>query len=252
MTEDGLTYPSSVIMHMKKERLDKVLVHLGLGTRKEVKKLIRQGRIQVDGKVVSDVGMHLIPEQQKLAVDGEELYYQRWLYIMLHKPAGVVSATQDLRHQTVIDLLPPMWRKNVRPVGRLDIDTEGLLLLTNDGQLSHRLRSPKYGVEKEYYVRIQGTLTEDHVKQFAKGIQLTDFKTLPARLKILSSGTESEALITIVEGKFHQVKRMVAAIGGRVTYLKRLRMGPLRLDKNLEPGEYRQLSEEEILLLKQE
>lgn len=235
---------------MTRERLDKVLAHLGLGTRKEVKKLIRQGRIRIDGQVASNAGMHIFPEQQRISLDDKLLDYQRWIYLMLHKPAGVISATEDARHPTVVDLLPPVWASKVHPVGRLDLDTEGLLLLTNDGQLSHQMLSPKKRVEKEYYAQIEGELTEEHVVQFAQGIQLKDFTTLPAKLKIITSGKESEALITIVEGKFHQVKRMVAAVGGHVTYLKRIRMGPLLLDENLERGAYRKLREEEVALLK--
>lgn len=231
---------------MKRERLDKVLANMGLGTRKEVKQLVKQGLVEVDGSVATDPGMHVIPEEQEITVEGEPLNYKRWLYIMLNKPPGVVSATEDNLHETVVDLLPYEWGHKVHPVGRLDIDTEGLLLLTNDGQLSHNLLSPKKKVEKEYFARIQGRVTEQHVEAFARGVELEDFTTLPAKLEILSSGDVSEVRVTIMEGKFHQVKRMFAAFGLQVVYLQRVRMGPLHLDTTLLPGEYRELSEEEL------
>jgi 16S rRNA pseudouridine516 synthase len=236
---------------MKRERLDKVLANMGFGTRKEVKQLVKQGLITVDGTVAADPGMHVIPEEQEITVDGETLQFKRWLYIMLNKPPGVISATEDARHQTVVDLLPYEWAIKVHPVGRLDIDTEGLLLLTNDGQLSHNLLSPKKKVEKEYFARIEGRVTQQHIEAFAKGVTLDDdFTTLPARLEILSSGEISEGKVTIMEGKFHQVKRMFAAFGLRVIYLKRLRMGSLVLDDSLAPGEYRELTDEEVKALR--
>lgn len=236
---------------MKRERLDKVLANMGFGTRKEVKQLVKQGAIAVDGEIADDPGMHVIPEEQEITVDGESINFKRWIYVMMNKPPGVISATEDARHKTVVDLLPGEWAIKVHPVGRLDIDTEGLLLLTNDGQLSHNLLSPKKKVDKEYYARIRGRVTEEHVQAFAQGVTLDDgYTTLPARLEILNAGESSEIHVTIMEGKFHQVKRMFAAFGLEVTYLKRLRMGPLRLDERLEPGEFRELTEEEMALLK--
>jgi 16S rRNA pseudouridine516 synthase len=236
---------------MKRERLDKVLANMGIGTRKEVKQLVKQGLIDVDGVTATDPGMHVIPEEQEILVDGEPLNYKRYVYFMLNKPPGVISATEDSRHETVVDLLPPEWAGKVHPVGRLDIDTEGLLLLTNDGQLSHSLLSPKKKVDKEYFARISGRVTQEHADAFAKGVTLDDgYVTMPARLEILSSGEQSEVKVTIMEGKFHQVKRMFAAFGLEVIYLKRLRMGSLLLDESLEPGEYRELTEEELAALK--
>lgn len=238
---------------MKRERLDKILANMGLGTRKEVKALIKQKRIEVDGVIATDPGMHVIPEEQTITVDGEPLQYKRWVYFMLNKPPGVISATEDPRHETVVDLLPPEWADKVHPVGRLDIDTEGLLLLTNDGVLSHSLLSPKKKVDKEYYAKIRGRVTQQHIDEFAKGVTLDDgYHTMPAKLEIVSSGEESEIRITIMEGKFHQVKRMFAAFGLEVTYLKRLRMGTLLLDESLEPGDFRELTDEELAELRGE
>ncbi|WP_134685304.1 pseudouridine synthase [Brevibacillus migulae] len=238
---------------MKRERLDKVLANMGLGTRKEVKALVKQKLIEVDGVVATDPGMHVIPEEQTILVEGEPLNYKRWIYVMLNKPPGVISATEDPRHETVVDLLPIEWADKVHPVGRLDIDTEGLLLLTNDGQLSHSLLSPKKKVDKEYYAKIRGQVTQHHVDEFAKGVTLDDgYHTMPAKLEILSSGEESEIKVTIMEGKFHQVKRMFAAFGLEVTYLKRLRMGTLLLDESLELGDFRELTEEELAGLRGE
>ncbi|MGD8192582.1 pseudouridine synthase [Brevibacillus ginsengisoli] len=235
---------------MKRERLDKVLASMGLGTRKEVKQLVKEKRIEVDGAIATDPGMHVVAEQQEISIDGEPLQYKRWVYVMLNKPPGFISATEDPRHKTVVDLLPYEWAIKVHPVGRLDIDTEGLLLLTNDGQLSHSLLSPKKKVDKEYFARIEGTVTEEHVQLFANGVVLDDgYETLPAKLEILSSGTTSEIRVTIMEGKFHQVKRMFAAYGLEVIYLKRLRMGSLHLDESLELGEFRELTDEELRAL---
>ncbi|UFJ40501.1 rRNA pseudouridine synthase [Brevibacillus humidisoli] len=236
---------------MKRERLDKVLANTGLGTRKEVKQLVKQALVTVNGTVATDPGMHVIPEQDEIEVDGHPLDYRRWIYVMMNKPPGVISATEDSRHRTVVDLLPLEWADRVHPVGRLDIDTEGLLLLTNDGQLSHNLLSPKKKVDKEYFARIEGQVRPEHVGHFADGITLDDgYTTKPAQLEILSSGEVSEAKVTITEGKFHQVKRMFAALGLEVVYLKRIRMGPLLLDDSLVPGEYRELTDDELASLK--
>lgn len=234
---------------MKRERLDKVLANMGLGTRKEVKQFVKQGIIAVDGTVADDPGMHVIPEEQEITANGEPLNYKRWIYVMMNKPPGVISATEDSRHETVVDLLPIEWSNKVHPVGRLDIDTEGLLLLTNDGHLSHNLLTPKKKVDKEYFARIEGRVTQEHVEAFAQGVELDDFTTLPARLEILMSGNISEINVTIMEGKFHQVKRMFAAFELEVIYLKRLRMGTLHLDEDLALGEYRELTDEELDLL---
>ncbi|AUM63101.1 rRNA pseudouridine synthase [Brevibacillus sp. 7WMA2] len=232
---------------MKRERLDKILANTGKGTRKEVKQLIKQRIVTVDGVVATDPGMHVIPEQQHIEIDGVPLQFKRWVFVMLNKPAGVISATEDALHETVVDLLPDEWRHKVHPVGRLDIDTEGLLLLTNDGQLSHSLLSPKKKVDKEYFAQIQGRVTEEHIAAFKQGVTLDDgYETMPATLEILHSGDISEIHVTIMEGKYHQVKRMFAAFDLKVVYLKRVRMGPLLLDESLELGEFRELTEEEL------
>ncbi|RAP27285.1 Ribosomal small subunit pseudouridine synthase A [Brevibacillus laterosporus] len=232
---------------MKRERLDKVLANTGKGTRKEVKQLVKQRIVTVDGVVATDPGMHVIPEQQLIEINGEPLLFKRWVFVMLNKPAGVISATEDALHETVVDLLPDEWRHKVHPVGRLDIDTEGLLLLTNDGQLSHSLLTPKKKVDKEYFARIEGRVTDEHIAAFKQGVTLDDgYETMPATLEILQSGDISEIHVTIMEGKYHQVKRMFAAFDLKVVYLKRVRMGPLLLDESLELGEFRELTEEEL------
>lgn len=171
-------------------------------------------------------------------------------YYMLNKPAGVISASEDRRERTVVDLITTKKRNDLFPVGRLDRDTEGLLLITNDGDLAHRLLSPKKHVDKVYYARIDGKVTEEDQKVFAEGLDIgEEKKTLPAQLHILKSGEESEITLTIREGKFHQVKRMFHAVGKEVVYLKRLQMGSLKLDETLRPGEYRKLTEQERLIL---
>jgi 16S rRNA pseudouridine516 synthase len=231
-----------------RERLDKLLSHMGTGTRKEVKQLIRQRRVTVDGAVATDPGLQVDPAVQAVAVDGEALGYRRHFHLMLHKPAGLVTATEDRLQGTVLDLIPPAQRhRDLHPVGRLDRDTEGLLLLTTDGELSHRLLAPRRHVPKRYLVRVEGRLGQDVVTAFATGIRLDDgYVTLPADLAIIASGTVSEAYVTIHEGKFHQIKRMFAGRGKRVLYLKRLAMGPLDLDEHLAPGEWRALSDAEV------
>ena len=182
-----------------------------------------------------------------ITVDGVALQYEKFVYVLLHKPAGVLTATEDKRQETVLDLLPETYRKRgIAPVGRLDKDTEGLLLLTDDGELTHRLLSPKYHVDKVYYARVEGTPDESDCAAFAAGMELKDFTCLPAELTLIGEG---ECLVTVREGKFHQVKRMLAARGKPVTYLKRLSMGPLQLDENLLCGQWRLLEKEEVLAL---
>jgi 16S rRNA pseudouridine516 synthase len=236
----------------ERQRLDKVLAHMGIGSRKEIKKLCRESRVRVNGEIVHDSGRIVLPYQDTIEVDGQQVVYREFLYLMMNKPQGVISATEDMRMETVIDLLEPQDQAfSPFPVGRLDKDTEGLLLLTNDGQLSHHLLSPKKHVPKTYFARIQGLVTEQDVRVFRDGVTLDDgYKTLPAELTIRSAGTESEIELTIYEGKFHQVKRMFEAVGKQVTYLKRISMGPLVLDPDLQPGEYRELTEEEIQMLR--
>lgn len=234
-------------------RLDKLLANSGYGTRKEVKKLLKTGVVKVDGKVVKDAKVHVEPEEQEVMVLDDVVEYREFIYLMMHKPPGFLSATEDHRQETVVDILQEEDKIfEPFPVGRLDKDTEGFLLLTNDGQLAHQLLSPKKHVPKTYYAKIDGEVTEEDKAAFREGVTLDDgYETLPAELKILSAGPQSEIEITIVEGKFHQVKRMFQAVGKTVTYLKRLSMGPLELDPDLELGEYRELTDEELELLKE-
>lgn len=229
---------------MARERLDKILAHLGLGSRKDVKELIRRGKLSVDGQQVKDPGLVLDPENCTLTVNGQPLTYRRHFHYLLNKPAGVITATEDRREKTVLDLLPVEWRRaDLFPVGRLDKDTEGLLLLTTDGQLAHRLLAPKHHVDKTYLVQVDGQLGEREQAAVATGIELDDgYLTLPGQLQILRAKAPGEGLITIEEGKYHQIKRMFAALGLRVRYLKRLRMGPLLLESDLAPGQARTLT----------
>jgi 16S rRNA pseudouridine516 synthase len=232
-------------------RLDKYLADMGIGTRSEVKEYIRKGRIMVDGKVVKQPELKLNNLQAEVYFDSRRIEYEALEYYMLNKPAGVVSATADNHCKTVIELIETGKNKDLFPVGRLDKDTEGLLLITNDGDLAHRLLSPKKHVPKTYYARIKGRVTEEDVKVFHKGIKLEeDFTTLPASLVIKKADEVSEIEVTIFEGKFHQIKRMIEAVGKEVLYLKRLSMGDLVLDDNLNLGGCRKLTEEELNILK--
>ena len=239
-------------------RLDKLLAHTGFVTRKEVKKIIKDGYIEVNGKIIKNAGTKVDPDKDDVRIWGERIYYEEFVYFMLNKPAGVISATEDFVYETVLDLLEPAdLVQEPHPVGRLDIDTEGLLILTNDGQLTHQLTSPKKEVDKEYYAIINGIVTTDDIIKFKEGLLLKDqeeeFKTLPAKLEILEVDEEaktSEVRVTIHEGKFHQVKRMFEAVDKKVMYLKRERMHTLKLDENLPLGEYRRLTDEELTLLK--
>ncbi len=219
-------------------RLDKYLCETGFGTRSQVKDLLKKGQVMVNGEVVKKPELKINETTDQILCQGKKASYQKNIYLMLHKPAGVVSATEDNREKTVLDLVRPEDRKNgLFPVGRLDKDTEGLLLLTDDGELAHRLLSPKKHVDKTYYAKIDGQVTEEHVKQFREGLDIGDEKkTLPAVLTILLSGPVSEIEVTIHEGRFHQIKRMFEAVGCKVTYLKRLSMGSLVLDETLPPG----------------
>lgn len=232
----------------KMERLDKVLGNLGYGTRKEIKKLTRSGGITVNGEVVKDSSTKVDPENDEIVFFDETVNYRKYIYLMLNKPQGYISATEDYLHETVLELIEEEDLVfKLFPAGRLDKDTEGFLLLTNDGQFSHKLLAPKNRVPKTYYAEISGEVTEDDVEEFKQGVVLDDgYETLPAELEIIKSGPVSEIELTIVEGKFHQVKRMFEAIGKRVIYLKRISIGNLKLDEDLELGEYREISPEEI------
>lgn len=232
-------------------RLDKLLANMGYGSRKEVKQLLKQKAVTVDGIHVKDAAMHVDPDKQDVSVYDERVIYTEFVYYMMNKPPGVISATEDSREATVIDLLEPLHQHfEPFPVGRLDKDTEGLLLLTNDGTLAHNLLSPKKHVPKVYYAEIEGVVTEADGEAFARGVELDDgYVTKPGKLVILKSAEQSEIELTIQEGKFHQVKRMFEAVGKRVTYLKRLSMGSLKLDESLDLGEYRELTAEELVAL---
>ncbi|MBR0373138.1 MAG: rRNA pseudouridine synthase [Mogibacterium sp.] len=233
-------------------RLDKFLSEMGAGTRTELKKNIRAGRVTVDGAVVRDPGAK-VEETSAVVYCGQPVAYEAFVYYMLNKPAGVISASDDPREATVVDLIAEQKRKDLFPVGRLDRDTEGLLLITNDGALAHRLLSPKHHVDKVYYARVSGAVTETDVDAFRAGLLLSDgLACLPADLRVLSTGmdadgaTVSEVEVTIREGKFHQIKRMFEAVGREVLYLKRLAMGPLTLDPDLPSGAYRRLTRAEV------
>jgi 16S rRNA pseudouridine516 synthase len=237
----------------KKQRLDKILSNIGYGTRKEVKDLIKAGVVQVDGRIAKDSGLQVDPISQTININNEDLVYREFIYIMMNKPQGVVSATEDNRDTTVVDLLDKSLQAfDPAPVGRLDKDTEGFLLLTNDGQLAHKLLAPKKHVPKTYFAHIEGRVEEADIVAFKNGVILDDgYETLPAELKILVQGEVSQVEIIIYEGKFHQIKRMFQAVDKEVIYLKRMAMGNLKLDENLETGEYRELKEEELMLLQE-
>ena len=230
------------------ERLDKLLAGTGKWSRREVKTLVRQGLVRVDGRLAASAEDKLDPAATVITVAGETISLCRFTYVLLHKPAGVLTATEDRKQPTVLDLLPPELRRiGLAPVGRLDKDTEGLLLLTNDGELAHRLLSPKYHVEKRYLARVDGELSAADAEAFARGMTLGDgLECLPAGLEVLP---DRVCIVTLREGKFHQVKRMLAARGAPVLYLKRLSMGPLTLDDSLAAGAYRLLRAEEISAL---
>lgn len=233
-------------------RLDKYLADMQVGTRTEVKQMIKKGLIAVDGVKALKPEVKIDVDTAQVTVNGEKVGYVEYEYWMLHKPAGVVSATEDKHCKTVLDLLTESSRKDLFPVGRLDKDTEGLLFITNDGELAHDLLSPKKHVDKTYFARIDGAVTEEDVKAFTEGLDIGEKNlTMPARLEIVSvDGDTSEIKVTIQEGKFHQVKRMFEAVGKKVVYLKRLSMGSLVLDENLGLGEARLLTEQELQALK--
>lgn len=227
-------------------RLDKYLAHAGMGTRKEVKELIRKSRVSVNGVIQKKDDTKINENQDEVCVDGEIISYQKFVYYMLNKPQGVISATVDNHYKTVLECFDCYLPDDVFPVGRLDIDTEGLLLISNDGQLAHRLLSLKYHVDKTYYVKCEVSLTEDMIKGLESTIVLKDETYQPGRVEVIS---DDELYLTIQEGKFHQVKRMLHHVGNEVVFLKRVAFGNLSLDEELKPGEYRELSCEEIELL---
>ena len=229
-------------------RLDKLLGDMGIASRSELKQMIKRGRVTVDGRAVTAPETKVDSESCRIALDGEELRYRSFHYYMMDKPAGVLSATEDGRQKTVLDLVSPeMRRMGLFPVGRLDKDTSGLLLLTNDGDLAHKVISPKSGIEKRYYARVEGKLDEADREAFRQGLVLGDgTKCLPARLELLGEG---ECLVTVMEGKYHQVKRMLASRGAPVTQLRRLSIGGLELGDELPPGGWRELDAADIARL---
>ena len=237
---------------MERMRLDKFLAEQGIGSRSQVKEMVRKGLVKVNDITVKKADIQVNEKTDKVAVNGQNLCMNKPAYLMLHKPAGVVSATTDTKERTVMDLLPPEFSRNYFPVGRLEKYTEGLLLITDDGVLAHNLLSPKHHVDKTYYVEVNGMITDDMKEILEQGVDIgDDTNTLPAVVsdrKIIPTGMSF--LLTITEGRFHQIKRMVQAIGFEVTYLKRLSMGSLQLDDNLEKGRYRALTLEEIQVLK--
>lgn len=229
-------------------RLDKLLANMGFGSRKDVRNLIRKKHVTINFEVERNGSIHVDPYNDIIKVDNERVYYQKYVYVMLNKAPGYISATRDAKEKTVIDLLAEDIKHfEPFPVGRLDKDTEGLLLLTNDGDLAHQLTSPNKNIEKIYFAKIQGKVTEKDVQKFLKGVTLEDgYITKEAKLNVLLSDDISEVEITITEGKFHQVKRMFAAIDKKVIYLQRIQMGEISLDESLGLGEYRMLNDDEL------
>jgi len=231
----------------KLERLDKIVANMGYGTRKEVKKFIKDGLISINGEIVTDNKTKLDPYNNEILFNGQNINYREYIYLMMNKPQGFVSSTDDPISRTVIDILEYQHQIfEPFPVGRLDKDTEGLLLITNDGKLAHNLLSPNKEVNKIYYAEVNSRVEDRHIDKFREGVTFLDdgYKTKPGDLEIIESGDNSKVYVTIQEGKFHQVKRMFEAIGMTVTYLKRLQMGSLELDEDLELGEYRELTKE--------
>lgn len=232
-------------------RLDKFLGNHGFGTRKEVKLLVKRGAVKVNDVVVKKSDIKIVPENDTVTVYDEVVMYEPFVYIMLNKPAGYISSTKDYKDETVLELIEGFEHYELHPVGRLDKDTEGLLILTNDGQFSHDVLSPRKHVNKTYFARVDGYVTDDTVELFKAGITLDDgYKAMPAELQIISAGEISEIELVIQEGKFHQVKRMFKAVDMTVIYLKRIKMGGLPLDESLTPGAYRKLTLEEINFVK--
>ena len=237
---------------IKKERLDKVLANMGYGSRKDVKRFIKDGRVKVNDTIVLDNEFKVSPYEDQVLFNDEEVLYRKYIYLMMNKPQGLVSSTDDPKTRTVIDLLSEEYLiYKPFPVGRLDKDTEGLLMISNDGKLAHELLSPKKGVDKKYYVEVDGYVEDKYIEVFKDGVTIDDgYKTLPSNLEIINANIISKVFLTIQEGKFHQVKRMFESIEMKVLFLKRVSMGPLVLDESLNLGEYRELTEEEIFILK--
>ena len=239
-------------------RLDKYLCDIGKGTRKDVKKLIKSGAVSVDGSTVCDPSENFDENACVVSINGKEVKYEKYIYLMMNKPKGYISATDDKYQKTVLCLLDEKYRFfDLFPAGRLDIDTEGFLLLTNDGTFAHEILSPKKHVAKTYYAHVSGEMDESHIKAFSEGITFDGYKAKSAKLKIIKSGLKgdggiySEIELTIYEGKFHQVKKMFEAVGSKVLYLKRIAMGNLFLDGSLEKGQVKKLTKEDIEKIKE-
>lgn len=234
----------------KQIRLDKYLSDMGVGSRSEVKKYIGWGRITINGTPVRQPETKVTPGVDEVYYKKDKIGYEENVYIMMNKPQGVITATEDPKQETVLDLIQGGRKKDLYPIGRLDKDTEGLLIITNDGPLGHNMLSPKKHVDKKYFAKIQGVVTEEDIEKFKEGVVLEDgYKSLPATLVVTQSGDISEIEITIIEGKYHQIKRMFVSVGKEVIYLKRISMGPIELDPTLAPGDYRALTEAELALL---
>lgn len=244
----------------KKLRIDKMLSNLGYGTRTEIKRYLKNGMVELNDIKIKDASFQVDPEQDEVKFDGQKVNYREFIYLMMNKPDGYISATSDKYDPTVLDILDKEYLAfEPFPVGRLDKDTEGLLVLTNDGKLAHRVLSPKKHVKKIYYAEVRGNVTEMDVDAFAKGVKLDDdYECQPGELKILETienGIDEDVLskieLTIYEGKFHQVKRMFESVDKEVVYLKRISMGKLELDENLELGEYRELTDDEVKMIEE-
>ncbi len=231
-------------------RIDRFLVKNSICSRSEAKKIVRSGRVSVNGKTLADPSVHIDEASDEICFDGQIIRYEKFRYYMLNKPQGIVSATEDTGCATVLDLFEGVNKKDLFPVGRLDKDTEGLLLITNDGKLAHELLSPKRHVDKKYYVETNRLLNDEDMRIFEEGVDIGDAKkTLPAKIEKITDQEKNAYYVTIREGRFHQIKRMFQAFGAGVTYLKRISMGGLVLDETLDPGDFRPLSSDEISLL---
>lgn len=227
-------------------RLDKYLANMGVGTRTQVKEFIKKGRVSIDDNIIKSPETKFNENSQIVALDGVRINFVKYEYYMLNKPSGVVSATVDNINKTVISLINSK-RKDLFPIGRLDKDTQGLIIITNDGEIAHKMLSPKHHVSKVYYAEIEGIVDENDVKLFAQGLKVDDeFNAMPAKLEIIKSGDISQIKLEIFEGKFHQVKRMFEAVGKKVIFLKRISMGEIKLDNSLKAGEFRQLNKDEL------
>lgn len=233
------------------ERLDKLIASQGKLSRSDVKKMVKSGRVTVDGTIVKSADIKVDADSSVIAVDGKALNYKQHIYIMLNKPQGVISASNDKTQKTVVDLVPPeLYRDGLFPAGRLDGDTVGFVLITDDGDFAHRILSPKNHIMKTYHATLKAPLTDEDIEHFKKGIELADGTLcLEAEVRMLPDTEEPIAEVKICEGKYHQVKRMFAALGNKVVYLKRVKMGGLDLDESLEEGQCREITDDELSLI---